>query len=170
MHDVLLCLPFTDGALKGHFGKVDLGAPPLSVAVKLLCLQHVQEVECTEISDCEVSSSVRCVDDPCLASLDPVRTYFTIPLSSSKPQCSATIHVKCLYTSLTSISFFGAAPYIVFSLHPSYGFMIRKYIYIWSERMLMLRQNIIVLELYFKYRTRIALVNIYISGHFSWLS
>ena len=125
---MLLCLPFTDGALKGHFGKVNLGALPLSVAVKLLYLQHVREVVCEDITGWEVSSSVRCIDDTCLASLDPVRTYFTIPLSSSKLQCNATIHVKCLYTSLTSISFFGAAPYIVFILRPSYGFMIRKYI------------------------------------------
>ena len=125
---MLLCLPFSDGALKGHFGKVNLGAPSLSVAVKLLCLQHVREVECVDIIGWEVSSSVRCNDDTCLVSLDPVRTYFTIPLSSSKLQCNATIHVKCLYTSLTSISFFGAAPYIVFILRPSYGFMILKYI------------------------------------------
>ena len=54
----MLCLPFTDGALKGHFGKVCLGGPPLSVAVKLLCLQHVQEVECVGIQECEVS--IRC--------------------------------------------------------------------------------------------------------------
>ena len=53
---MLLCLPFTDGTLKGHFGKVHLDHPPLSVAVKLLCLQHVQEVEVKHISDCEVSS------------------------------------------------------------------------------------------------------------------
>ena len=124
-----VCLPFTDGALKGHFGKVFLRYPPHSVAVKLLCLQHVQEVECKEIQECEVSISVRCVDDSCPASLDPVRTYFTIPLSSSKLQCNATIHVKCLYTSLAPISFLGAAPYTVFILRPSYGFMIRKYIY-----------------------------------------
>ena len=70
----MLCLPFTDGALKGHFGKVRLEPPPLSVAVKLLCLQHVQEVECYEIQECEVSIRVRCNDDSCLASLDPVRT------------------------------------------------------------------------------------------------
>ena len=74
---MLLCLPFTDGALKGHFGKVFLRFPSLSVAVKLLCFQHVREVECRDI-DCEVSSSVRCVDDTCLTSLNPVRTYFTI--------------------------------------------------------------------------------------------
>ena len=43
---MLLCLPFTDGALKGHFGKVELEKPSLSVAVKVLCLQHVREVEC----------------------------------------------------------------------------------------------------------------------------
>ena len=75
---MLLCLPFTDGALKGHFDKVDLRVPPLSVAVKLLHLQHVREVVCEDIRDCEVSSSVRCNDDTCLVSLDPVRTYFTI--------------------------------------------------------------------------------------------
>ena len=73
---MLLCLPFTDGALKGHFGKVYLLGPPHSVAVKLLCLQHVREVECFGIQGCEVSS-VRCNDDSCLASLDSIRTYFT---------------------------------------------------------------------------------------------
>ena len=78
---MLLCLPFTDGALKGHFGKVELQYPPLSVAVKLLCLQHVRKVECWGIQECEVSISVRCNDDSCLASLDPVRTYFTIHMS-----------------------------------------------------------------------------------------
>ena len=76
---MLLYLPFTDGALKGHFGKVHLGIPPLSVAVKVLCLQHVREVECWRIQGCEVSISVRCNDDSRLASLDPIRTYFTIP-------------------------------------------------------------------------------------------
>ena len=95
MHDMLLCLPFTDGALKGQIGKVYLVDPPLSVAVKLLYLQHVREVECTEIQACEVSISVRGIDDSCLASLDPVRTYFTIPMSCYKLQCNATIHVKC---------------------------------------------------------------------------
>ena len=74
----MLCLPFTDAALKGHFGKVCLVWPPLSVVVKLLCLQHVREVECGGIQGCEVSISVRCNDDSCLASLDSVRTYFTI--------------------------------------------------------------------------------------------
>ena len=59
MHDVLLCLPFTDGALKGHFGKVHLEWPPLSTVVKLLCLQHVTEIECVNIQECEVSFSVR---------------------------------------------------------------------------------------------------------------
>ena len=54
---MLLCLPFTDGALKGHFGKVHLVGPPLSVAAKLLCLQHVREVVCTNILGCEVSIS-----------------------------------------------------------------------------------------------------------------
>ena len=73
-------LPFTDGALKGHFGKVYLEEhPPLSVAVKLLCLQHVREVDCRGIQGCEVSISVKCNDDSCLASLDSVRTYFTTP-------------------------------------------------------------------------------------------
>ena len=80
MHDMLLCLPFTDGALIGHFGKVRLEFPPLSVAVKLLCLQHVRKVECRFIRGCEVSISVRCNDDSSLASLDPIRTYFTIPI------------------------------------------------------------------------------------------
>ena len=76
---MLLCLPFTDGALKGHFAKVHLIAPPLSVAVKLLCLQHVQEVECFRIQGCKVSISVRCNDDSCLASLDPVKTISPHP-------------------------------------------------------------------------------------------
>ena len=76
---MLLCLPFTDGALKGPFDKVHLLIPPLSVAVKLLCLQHVRKVECSGIRGCEVSITVRCNDDSCLASLDPVRTYFTTP-------------------------------------------------------------------------------------------
>ena len=67
MHDMLLCLPFTDSALKGHFGKVHLEDPPLSVAVKLLSLQHVREVECVGIQGCKVSISVRCNDDSCLA-------------------------------------------------------------------------------------------------------
>ena len=75
---MLLCLPFTDGALKGHFGKVRLVWPPLSVAVKLLCLQHVREVVCREIQGYEVSISVRC-NDSCIASLDPVRTYSPYP-------------------------------------------------------------------------------------------
>ena len=92
---MLLCLPFTDGALKGHFGKVDLRYPPLSVAVKLLCLQQVREVDCVRIQECEVSISVRCNDDSCLASLDSVRTYLIIPMSCYKLQCNATIHVKC---------------------------------------------------------------------------
>ena len=56
---MLLCLPFTDGALKGRFGKVHLEWAPLSTAVKLLCLQHVTEIECVKIQGCEVSFSVR---------------------------------------------------------------------------------------------------------------
>ena len=77
---MLLCLPFTDGALKGHFGKVRLVGPPLSVVVKLLCLQHVRVVECVKRQGCdEVSISVRRNDDSCLASFDSVRTYFTSP-------------------------------------------------------------------------------------------
>ena len=70
---------FTNGALKGHFGKVHLEHLPLSVAVKLLCLQHVRVVVCRGILGCEVSIHVRCNDDSCLASLDSVRPYFTIP-------------------------------------------------------------------------------------------
>ena len=66
---MLLCLPFTDSALKGHFGKVHLVWPPLSVAVKLLCLQYVREVECVQIQGCEVSISVSCNDDSYLAPL-----------------------------------------------------------------------------------------------------
>ena len=60
---MLLCLPITDGTFKGHFGKVYLRGPPLSTVVKLLCLQHVTEVECVDIQGCEVSTSVRCDDD-----------------------------------------------------------------------------------------------------------
>ena len=56
---MLLCLPFTNGALKGHFGKVYLYAPPLSTVVKLLCLQHVTEIDCGLTHECEVSFSVR---------------------------------------------------------------------------------------------------------------
>ena len=59
----MLCLPFTDGALKGHFGKVHLEWPPLSTVVKLLCLQHVTEIGCQLIHGCEVSFSVRWNDD-----------------------------------------------------------------------------------------------------------
>ena len=64
---MLLCLPFTDGALKGHFGMVHLEQPPLSVAVKLLCLQHVREVECEGMQEYGVSISVRCIDDSCMS-------------------------------------------------------------------------------------------------------
>ena len=60
---MLLCLPITDGAFKGHFGKVYLERPPLGTVVKLLCLQHVTEVECMNIQECEVSISVRWNDD-----------------------------------------------------------------------------------------------------------
>ena len=69
MHDLLMCLPFTDGALQGHFVKVHLWHPPLSVVVKLLCLQHVQEMECEGIQVCDVNISVRRNDDSCLAHL-----------------------------------------------------------------------------------------------------
>ena len=69
---MFLCLPFTDGGLKGHFGKVYLVDPPPSIAVKLLCLQHVREVECFRVQECEVSIGVRCNDDSCLASLHSV--------------------------------------------------------------------------------------------------
>ena len=67
---MLLCLPFTDGALKGYFGKVELWYPPLSVAVKVLCLQRVREVRFQFIKECEVRMSVRCNDDSCLATLN----------------------------------------------------------------------------------------------------
>ena len=60
---MLLCLPITDGAFKGHFGKVYLDRPSLSTVVKLLCLQHVTEVACVNIQGCKVSISVRCNDD-----------------------------------------------------------------------------------------------------------
>ena len=63
---MILCLPFIVGTLKGHFGKVHLENPPLSTVVKLLCLQHVTEIECV-IHECEVSFSVRWNDDSCLA-------------------------------------------------------------------------------------------------------
>ena len=56
---MLLCLPSTEGALKGHFGKVRLVGLPLSTVVKLLCLQHVTEIECVGIQEYEVSFSVR---------------------------------------------------------------------------------------------------------------
>ena len=63
MHFRFLRFPFTDGAFKGYFGKVYLEGPPLSTVVKLLCLQHVTEIECKDIQGCEVSISVRCNDD-----------------------------------------------------------------------------------------------------------
>ena len=109
---MLLCLPFTDDTLKGHFGKVYLKFPPLSVAVKLLCLQHVREVECVRIQGCEVSISVRCNDDSCLASLDSVRTYFTIPTlyyifmkvlyKKWPPLAPSLSHYRALFTDITS--------------------------------------------------------------------
>ena len=40
---MLLCLAFTDGPLKGQFGKVFLASPPLSVVMTVLCLQHDKE-------------------------------------------------------------------------------------------------------------------------------
>ena len=46
---MLLCLPFTDGALKGRFGMVHLEWPPLNTVVKLLCLQQVTEIVCDYI-------------------------------------------------------------------------------------------------------------------------
>ena len=63
---MLLCLPFTDGTLKVHFGMVCLARPPLSTAVRLLCLQHVTEILCVYILTCEVSFSVRYNEDSCL--------------------------------------------------------------------------------------------------------
>ena len=73
---MLLCLPFADGALKGHFGKVFLASPPLSVVMTVLCLQHVREFDLWQIQGCEVSMSVRCTYDD---SLDPVIPALTIP-------------------------------------------------------------------------------------------
>ena len=64
---------FTDGAMKEHFGKVYLEAPPLSTVVKLLCLQHVTEIRCEHIQDCKVSFSVRCAGNSCLKTL--ISTY-----------------------------------------------------------------------------------------------
>ena len=58
---MLLCLPFADDALKGHFGKVFLASPPLSVVMTVLCLQHVREFDLWQIQGCEVSMSVRCM-------------------------------------------------------------------------------------------------------------
>ena len=63
---MLLCLLFTEDTLKEHFGKVYLFRPPLSTAVKLLCLQHVTEIKCVGIQGFEVSFSVRRNDDSCL--------------------------------------------------------------------------------------------------------
>ena len=59
----MFCLLFTDGALKGRFGMVELVYPPLSTVVKLLCLQHVTEIVCDSIQRCEVSFNVRWNDD-----------------------------------------------------------------------------------------------------------
>ena len=81
---MLLCLPFTDGALKGHFGMVHLYAPPLSTIVKLLCLQHVTEIKCVNIQSCEVSFSVRWNDDSYLYMVCIVYTECTfIPTTCS---------------------------------------------------------------------------------------
>ena len=109
---MLLCLPFTDGTFKGHFGKVHLEYPPLSVVVKLLSLQHVREVVCLGIQECEVSISVRCNDDSCLASLDSVRTYFTIPTlyyifmkvlyKKWPPLAPSLSQYRALFTDITS--------------------------------------------------------------------
>ena len=63
---MLLCLPSTDGAFKGHFGRVHLESPPFSTVVNLLCLQHVTKIECVGMQGCKVSVSVRCNDDSCM--------------------------------------------------------------------------------------------------------
>ena len=55
---MFLCLSFSDGASKGHFGTVYLKEPPFSTVVKLLCL-HGTECECVDIQGCVVSISVR---------------------------------------------------------------------------------------------------------------
>ena len=75
---MLLCLPFTDGPLKGHFGKVRLIGPSLSTVVKLLCLQHVTEIVCDAILECEVSFSVRWNDDSYLYMVCIVYTECTV--------------------------------------------------------------------------------------------
>ena len=81
---MLLCLPFTDGALKGHFRSVNLYTPPVSTVVKLLCLQHVTEIGCTPILECEVSFSVRWNDDSYLYMVCIVYTECTfIPTTCS---------------------------------------------------------------------------------------
>ena len=81
---MLLCLPFTDGALKGHFGEVHLELSPLSTVVKLLCLQHVTEIDCMDILECEVSFSVRWNDDSYLYMVCIVYTECTfIPTTCS---------------------------------------------------------------------------------------
>ena len=53
-------LPFTDGVFKGHFSKVYLKISPLSIVMKLLCLEHVTEIECNDMQQKhKVSISVR---------------------------------------------------------------------------------------------------------------
>lgn len=56
---MVCCLLITDGhgTFKTHFGKVDLWKAPLHVAAKILCLKHVQEIECQDIQRDEVSNS-----------------------------------------------------------------------------------------------------------------
>ena len=76
---MLLCLPFTDGALKGHFGMVHLELPSLSTVVKLLCLQHVTEIKCEDIQGCEVSFRVRWNDDSYLYIVTMVTECTFIP-------------------------------------------------------------------------------------------
>ena len=77
VHDMLLCLPFTDGVFKGHFGKVCLVQPPLSTVVKLLCLQHVTVFECGEMQSCKVIVSVKCNDDSCMQISTQLHINFT---------------------------------------------------------------------------------------------
>ena len=79
MHVMLLCLPSTDGAFKGHFGKVYLERPPLSTVVKLLCLQYVTEIECRYIQRSRVSASVRCDDDSCMQISTQLHISFAKP-------------------------------------------------------------------------------------------
>ena len=98
---MLLCLPFTDGALKGHFGKVYLDLPPYSVAAKVLCLLHVREVECQLIQICEVSVCVRCNDDSFIAS--PKQPFESSLHTSWRPCTLNCKPLKTLYWCILGV-------------------------------------------------------------------